>query len=105
MRYLVGIGILLLANLVHPASAAEANLPRFSGIPAPSNPNSIWLIDTFTGALSRCEARSLDAMPVCSPWASAPGANASYRYDPTSKNLIPMNDAARLKDAKQKKSN
>jgi len=79
--------------------------PRFQLFPIPADPKSVWLVDTYTGALSRCEAQSLDATHKCSPWAQVPGESATYRYDPETKKMIPMNDAARRKDAAKQNPN
>jgi hypothetical protein len=72
--------------------------PRFTATPVPGDTNAVWLLDTFTGSLARCEGAGRDKMPVCSPWASAPGEEPSYRYDPDTKKFIPMNEAARQRD-------
>jgi hypothetical protein len=80
--------------VITPAFAAS-DTPRFSALPVPSDPKSVWLLDTFTGALSRCESSDLQTIPACSPWAAAPGEQATYRYDPQTQKLVPMNEAAR----------
>jgi hypothetical protein len=76
----------VLVGLATPAIAGDA---RFSAIPVPSEPQSIWLLDTYTGALSRCEAAALDTSPTCAPWTGAQGEQALYLYDPETQKLIP----------------
>jgi hypothetical protein len=93
MRWIFGFALIGLAT---PAIAGDA---RFSAIPVPSEPQSIWLLDTYTGAVSRCEASALDASPICTPWTAAQGTQALYRYDPGTQKLVPMNDAAKQRDA------
>jgi hypothetical protein len=68
------------------------------------DPKSVWLLDTFTGSLSHCEFQAVNKQPLCSPWALAPGDSPAYRYDPAAQKLVPMNDAARRKDAESKSS-
>lgn len=98
MRWIFGFALVWLAT------AAIAGEARFSAIPVPSEPQCIWLLDTYTGALSRCEAGTLDASPICTPWTAAQGEQALYRYDPGTQKLIPMNDAAKRRDAASQNS-
>jgi hypothetical protein len=79
--------------------------PRYEAFPVPSDAKSVWLLDTYTGQLTHCEATGTNTMPLCSPWAEPPGPNPAYRYDPKSQKMIPMNDAARQRDLHQQKSN
>ena len=66
----------------------------------PSAEGNLWLLDTQTGSLAWCvQAKSVNDVPTCSPWAKTPGDEAAYRWDPDAKKLIPLNDAARKKEA------
>ena len=73
----------------------QTDYPRYTVVPVPGSVNAVWLVDTFTGSLSRCEGAGTNKMPVCSPLASPSGSEPFYQYDPVSKKLVPMNDAAR----------
>lgn len=86
-----------------PAVADDTN--RFTVIIDPSSPGSVWRIDTSNGAVSRCEAKALNAEPVCSPWSDTGSDQPIWRYDPQAKKLIPTNEAARRRAAEQKNSN
>lgn len=86
-------------KLVEQPTTPTFNSTRFSATVSPSDPKSIWLLDTYNGSLSRCEAQNLDVAPKCSPWAEAPGASPYYRYDPETKKMVPMNEAARRRAA------
>jgi hypothetical protein len=79
MRWMLGC---VLIGLATPALAGDA---RYSAIPIPSEPQSIWLLDTYTGALARCEAATLDASPMCTPWTAAQGAQAKQAAPQISK--------------------
>jgi hypothetical protein len=96
MRWIFGFAVMAFATQ---AIAGDA---RFTALPVPSEPQSIWLLDTFTGAISRCEAATLETSPICTPWTAATGDQALYRFDPETQKLIPINDAARQRDAAQK---
>ena len=81
-------------------SVFRSDAPRFSAVPVPADPKSIWLVDTQTGSLTRCEFQTVDTVPKCTPWATVPGESPAYRWDAETKKLIPMNEAAR-KDAER----
>ena len=87
-----------------PTSIDRAN-PRFAAVAASTDKKGIWLIDTIKGSLSYCQLEALDLQPKCTPWSSHPTDAPSYRYDPELKKLIPMNDAARQKEAEKSKAN
>jgi hypothetical protein len=53
MRRVIGCVLIMMATK---AFAASGDSPRFSALPIPSDPKSVWLLDTYTGALSRCES-------------------------------------------------
>ena len=101
MRIAIGCIVVALAT---PAAASDAPSTKYWGFPVPSDPKSIWLMDTNTGSLSRCESIDLTTSPTCSPWAIPPGENAAYRYDPELQKLIPMNEAAKRRDAERSNS-
>ena len=65
--------------------------------PIENDSSSAWLLNVKTGSLSKCVSKSVDVVPVCSPWAEAPGKNPTYRYDEKTKKMIPMNESARKK--------
>ena len=88
-------------GLANAASDSSASRPRYSVTPIPGEPKGVWLLDTFTGSLSRCEFQDLKTVPVCSPWAAAPGEEARYRYDPQTDQFVPMNEAARQKAVRE----
>ena len=85
--------------IISPPAAADS----YTAIPVPGA-DSIWLFDSTTGSLARCEAADLNKAPVCSPWSMAPGPNAQYRWDPKTQKIIPMNEAARHSDQQRKKA-
>jgi hypothetical protein len=108
MRSLTVFAFIALATPAFAASDAAPDMPhannaRFSAIPIPGDPKGIWLVDTFTGSLAHCEFLDADKEPKCTPWTPAPGDSPFYRWDAETKNLIPMNEAARRKDAERQK--
>jgi hypothetical protein len=88
---IAAIAAVIAATEATPALSAEPL--RYTAVPS-SDPKSIWLLDTTSGSLSRCEAQDLKVVPVCSPWVAAPSTGAVYRYDTKTKKLIPMNESA-----------
>jgi hypothetical protein len=72
----------------YPAQTAA----RFSAIPKPSDPKGIWLLDTFTGALARCESGETNTLPACSLWAPGPSEQprATHRYNPATGQIEPI---------------
>jgi hypothetical protein len=110
MRSLIVFPFIALAIPAIAASDAAPDTPRadgtrFSAFPIPGDPKGIWLVDTYTGSVAHCEFLDADKEPKCTPWALAPGESPSYRYDPETKKFIPMNEAARRKDAEHQISN
>jgi hypothetical protein len=109
MRSLIVFAFIALAMPAFGASDAAPDTPhidnaRFSAVPIPGDPKGIWLVDTYTGSLAHCEFLDADKEPKCTPWAVAPGDNPFYRWDAETKKLIPMNEAARRKDAEHQDS-
>jgi hypothetical protein len=91
--------------LVLSLAGVHAQAKGIQAIPFQSNPPGIWLFNTETGQLSRCESSNINQAPLCSPWSMAPGSSPQYRYDPKTGKLIPLNEAARQHDNQFKKSN
>jgi hypothetical protein len=109
MRSLIVFAFIALTPPAFAASDAapdtpHANIARFSAVPIPADSKGIWLVDTYTGSLAHCEFLDADKEPKCTPWALAPGDSPSYRWDAETKKLIPMNEAARRKDAEHQNS-
>lgn len=89
----VRIFVTVLAALLIPELAAGADAPpqRYTAFPVVSDPKSIWVLDTATGGIEHCEAQESAVKPLCSP--SAP-AEAMWRFDETTKQIVPANPAA-----------
>ncbi len=78
-----------------PAKATPPDPARFTALVVPNDAKSLWLINTATGSFARCEADTLDRMPTCSPWTAPPGETPEWRLDPVTRQMVPMNEAAR----------
>ena len=74
---------------------------RFTVVIDPSKPASVWRIDLFNGAVSRCEAPDLKTEPVCSPWSSIGTDQPLYAWDEKAQKIVPTNEAARRLEAQK----
>ncbi|MGB5454279.1 MAG: hypothetical protein WBN00_19490 [Sedimenticolaceae bacterium] len=63
---LAGLGMLSVMQLAHTESAGKAdeNRGRYEGVTASAN--SVWVVDTHTGAVRKCTQEFSDQTPACS---------------------------------------
>ena len=98
MKKLLTLVLMLSAFQVCAGAIQTPSSAKYQLYPIGNTGSSVWLLNVETGALSKCTTESITESPTCSPWAEPPGKNPEYRYDPNTKKLIPMNEAARNKD-------
>ncbi len=89
---------MLSACQVYASALQPPSVAKYQLYPIGTSGSSVWLLNVETGALSKCISESITESTKCSPWAEPPGKNPRYRYDPNTKKLIPMNQAARNRD-------
>jgi len=85
----------VLCTFAAAAIGADNQPGRYSVTIDPSNPKSVWRLDTSTGAISRCETPNLDFVPTCTPWSNTGADGPLYSYDPATRLIVPANEAAR----------